>query len=300
MATGDTFRTVGFSYRVGFSTVSKIVKEVCDAIWKNMQPLFMPEPDENTWINIEKDFSSKWHFPNCIGAIDGKHVRIRAPPHSGSQFYNYKKHFSVVLLALVDANYKFTIIDTGSYGKNSDGSIFSNSVMGKRLMNNSLGVPADKSLINTTLPHVIVADEAFPLKRNLLRSFPRENLNLSKKIFNYRLSRCRRVAENAFGIYVTQWRVFQRPLQCKVELVDKFVKATAVLHNFLRSSGREQSLLENTSEPLSNEGDIALSRMRNVGCNATSDAFEVRNKFMEYFTSEEGSVSWQMDIVIRR
>ena len=90
----------------------------------------------------------------------------------------------------MDANYKFTIVDIDSYGKNSDGSLFSNSVMGKQLINNSLNVPADKALINTTLPHVIVSDEAFPLKRNLMRPFPRENLTLSMIIFSYRLCRC--------------------------------------------------------------------------------------------------------------
>ncbi|XP_045134782.1 uncharacterized protein LOC123518150 [Portunus trituberculatus] len=267
-----------------------------------MQPIFVPEPNMNTWINIEKDFNSKWNFPNCIGAINGKHVNIRAPPNSGSQFFNYKKIFSVVILALVDANYKFTIIDTGSYGKNSDGAIFNHSLMGKRLMNNSLGVPADQAVMNTTSPHVIVGDEAFPLKRNLMRPFPRENLNFSKRIFNYRLSRCRRVAENAFSIYTQQWRVFQKPFQCKVELTDKIIKATAVLHNFLRSSINEHtSTSEITPESASdNDSSNAFSRMRKVGNNSTREAFEVRNKFMEYFLSEEGSVPWQADMVVNR
>ena len=85
----------------------------------------------------------------------------------------------------------------------------------QELMNNTLGILPDRTVGNTTLPHVIVGDEAFPLKRYLMRPFPRENLNFEKRIFNYRLSRCRRVAENAFGIYTAQWRVFQRPLQCK-------------------------------------------------------------------------------------
>lgn len=84
----------------------------------------------------------------------------------------------------MDTNYKFTIIDTGSYGKNSDGSIFSNSVMGKQLMDRYLGVPPDKALINSTLPNTIVGVEAFPLNRYLLRPFPRENLNLSQRIFS--------------------------------------------------------------------------------------------------------------------
>lgn len=136
---------IGFSYRLGCSTVSRIVNEVCDALWKNMQPVFLPELNVNTWVNIEKDLSSRCHFLKSIDAIDGKHILIRAPLHSGLQFFKYRKLFSVVFLPLIDTNCKFIIIDTGCYSKNSDGNIFSNSVMAKQLMDKSLDIPPDKA-----------------------------------------------------------------------------------------------------------------------------------------------------------
>lgn len=134
LATGDSFKTIAFSYRLGHTTVREIVHSTCSSIWKVLQPLYMPTPTEQMWKNIEKDFSEKWHFPNCVGAIDGKHVVIQAPPNTGSLYFNYKKTFSIVLMALVDANYKILIADVGAYGKNSDGGIFSNSTMGKALL----------------------------------------------------------------------------------------------------------------------------------------------------------------------
>ena len=68
-------------------------------------------------------------MPNTVGAIDGKHVAIRKPINSGSSFFNYKQHHSIVLLAVVDANYKFVFIDVGSKGRFPDGKIFDNCIL---------------------------------------------------------------------------------------------------------------------------------------------------------------------------
>lgn len=111
------------------------------------------------------------------------------------------------MLALVSADYKFIAIDVGFYGKNSDGAIFASSVLGQSLRNGELQIPQDKALPGTKeilLPHVIVGDKAFPLSRNRMRPYPENQTknNESKRIFNYGLSRARRVSENAFGILV--------------------------------------------------------------------------------------------------
>ena len=77
------------------------------------------------------DFRVLRNFPNCIGAIDGKHVEIQAPPNGGSKFFNYKHSFSIALLAMVDSHCKCTVADVGSYGRNSDGGICAHSKLGK-------------------------------------------------------------------------------------------------------------------------------------------------------------------------
>lgn len=71
------------------------------------------------WILGEKT-----QFPNCIGALDGKRIRVKKPPHSGSSYFNYKKYFSVVLLALTDAHLKFFAVDVGAYGSQGDSRMF--------------------------------------------------------------------------------------------------------------------------------------------------------------------------------
>jgi hypothetical protein len=124
-----------------------------------------------TWSQIVKEFWDLWNSSNCIGAIDGKHVKFQAPPNSGSKFFNYKHSFSVVLLALVDARYKLIVVGRGSYERNSDGEIFAHSKLGKYL-ETRLGIPQDKQLPGTTClaPHVFVGGEVFPLMRPYLRS----------------------------------------------------------------------------------------------------------------------------------
>lgn len=252
LATGNSFRNIGFNYRLGFSIVRTIVFEVCDPIWKNLGPIVMPEPIEETWKTVAQKYKDVWHFPNCIGAIDGKHINLECPINAGSTFYNYKGiitnyTITIVLLALVDADYKFIAIDVGSYGRNSDGGIFSKSLIAKRLNNKTFNVPKPKPLIKNTepQPYVIVEDEAFPLTTYLLRPYSRNYLgdNESNKIFNYRLSRARCVVENAFGILTARWRCFRKNLEVQPDFVDKIVLASCCLHNMLCTICCAQTML---------------------------------------------------------
>ena len=89
---------------------------------------------EDEWRIIAANFMHKWQFPNCIGALDGKHVIMTSPIKSGSLYFNYKGTISMVLMAMVDADLKFTYIDIGGYGRNSDGVHFKNQALGKLLL----------------------------------------------------------------------------------------------------------------------------------------------------------------------
>ena len=236
LATGDSFTTIGFSFRIHKSTVSKIVNETCAALWEILQPEIMPTPSKEKWKEIAHGFNDCWQFPNFVGAMDGKHVTIQAPADSRSVYYNYKHSYSIVLLAIVDANYNFVCVDVGSQGKNSDGRVLANSAFGKRLKSHNLDLPPPAVLpgINIALPHAFVADEAFPLHENIMRPYGGNKLPESRRIFSYRLSRACCIVENAFGIMPSWFRVFCRPLSVKPETVDVIVLACTALHNFLR------------------------------------------------------------------
>nr|XP_022905458.1 uncharacterized protein LOC111417421 [Onthophagus taurus] len=194
------------------------------------------------WLKIAKGFDSKWNFPNCIGALDGKHVVMQAPPNSGSLYFNYKGSHSIVLLALVDSNYKFTYIDVGCGGKISDGGVFNNCSLKEGIVAKALDIPDRSPLKGRQLPmpYVIVADDAFALSDCLMKPYPFKNLPMKQCVYNYRLSRCRRVVENVFGLTANRFRVLRKRILLHPERVKAVVLAICTLHNYL-IQGKESS-----------------------------------------------------------
>ncbi|XP_073436961.1 uncharacterized protein [Dendrobates tinctorius] len=90
LATGESYTSLHLQFRVGKSTISQIVRCTCAVIWQKLQPIVMPSPTKDTWLQVAAGFQSVANFPYCIGAVDGKHVRVQKPPRSGSRFFNYK------------------------------------------------------------------------------------------------------------------------------------------------------------------------------------------------------------------
>jgi hypothetical protein len=309
-------QTISFSYRLGHSTVCKAISETCKAIWQALQPLYLKPPTRDVeWKRISEDFYQLWNFPNCVGAIDGKHVNIQAPPNSGSEFYNYKGFHSIVLLAVCDASYSFTLVDVGDNGRHSDGGVLANSDFGKAMNNGQLGLPSASAIANSTLttPYMFVGDEAFPLKPYMQRPFPGRNLTERKRIFNYRLSRARRTIENTFGILVARWRVFHRPINVTPEKAADIVKATCCLHNFLKVAESQPSLStlrycpRNFTDYEDRHGSIrpgdwralvdgttGMANLHRVGSNTYSQsAASIRDSLAAHFDSPEGMINWQ-------
>lgn len=76
LASGDNMASISFAFRVGLNTVSKIVSETCEAIWNVFKEKVFPEINEDLWKEKANEFERQWNFPNCIGAIDGRHMTI--------------------------------------------------------------------------------------------------------------------------------------------------------------------------------------------------------------------------------
>lgn len=300
--------SISYLFRIGVSTVSEIISETTDALWKVLVPICVAPPSEDKWMQIATNFGIKWNFPNCIGAIDGKHVIIQAPPNSGSSYFNYKGSHSIVLLAVVDDNYSFSLVDIGAQGRQSDGGVLRNSAFGKLLYEHKLHIPAPQKITvdGPELPFVIVGDEAFPLSENLLKPYSSKGgLPLNEAVFNYRLSRARRISENAFGILNARWRIYTRNMIGKMENIISAVKATKGLHNFIIRKYSNNSYMSPALIDSEKDGVMIPGTWRNyptqlgyIGRGGSNtyrrNPKEIRDEYCRYF-NEEGAVSWQWD-----
>lgn len=97
LAEGMTMREIARNFVIGRSTVHNVVKETCEVIWNVLMPIYLPPPTKPRFENIEREFWKRWNIPNCIGAVDGKHILIQAPAHSGTDYFSYKKTFRYTL-----------------------------------------------------------------------------------------------------------------------------------------------------------------------------------------------------------
>ena len=201
-------------------------------------------------------------------------------------------------------NSRFTYFDIGAEGRNSDGGIFAGCGFNNALESKTLNIPPPRLLPHSDklLPHVLLGDEAFPLKTNIMRPYPGRrggNEVTPERVYNYRLSRARRVIENAFGIFVARWRVFANKLTIQPEKVKTVAKACIALHNFCSIHHQRADItLDNDNAPGS------WRKLRHDGLQnpfeddgIDSEAEAARSQFKDYF-SNEGAVEWQNQAVM--
>lgn len=251
LATGESYESLMYQYRVHKSTISKFIPKVCYEIYRILKDEYMRMPESREeWEKYATETERRWQFPNCIAAADGKHIAIINPAEGGSEFFNYKNFFSIVLLAIVDYDYKFVFVDVGCQGRISDGGVYRNSYFYRAIEENKLNLPDPKPLplshdpvyidqCYEAIPYVVLGDDAFPLGIHCMKPYAQQGLSPRKRIFNYRLSRARRLTENAFGIWVNRFRVFTTKMCLHPDKAALITLASLVLHNMLRDQSRE-------------------------------------------------------------
>lgn len=305
LATGHSNRDSSYNFLVSDSAISLFVPEVCQAILDQYTDEVMPLPrTPEDWKEIEQEFKERWNVPHAVGALDGRHCPIEKPQGGGSLYYNYKNFHSVVLMGLVDADYKFIWADVGGCGSMGDAQIYNHSDLKRAIESGETQLPPDDPLPNDDkdFPYFILADEAFALSTFLVKPYSRKLMERSLRIFNYRISRGRRVVENAFGIMSLKLQILQRPMNKNIHTCRTIIKTCVVLHNLLRLRYPNGHIGLVDAED--NEGNLQPGQWRNlvqmpdmdhvIGAGqASTQAKRNREYLRAYFSSPAGAVEWQ-------
>lgn len=211
---------------------------------------------------------------------------LQAPIKSGTEFYNYKGNFSIVLFILADANYKIKFVDFGCQGRISDGGVYKNTELYSLMLKGELNLPTPTPLEgrNKVIPYYLLGDSAFALTENMMKPFPGQihAKGTLERVFNYRLSRARRVVENIFGLMAQVFRVLRKPLLVEPDKAAVIVLTIAHLHNYLRSHSDTYFSGLGENERLRKDYEM-LQPIRNYARRAPDNAKETRKELADYF-----------------
>lgn len=157
--------------------------------------------------------------------------------------------------------------------------------------------------------HMFLWRMRHPLKDNIMKPYPGSQEKGSvKRLFNYRLSRARRVVENVFGIMSAVFRVLRRPMFLEPNKAEIVVLTCVYLHSFLRKNQSSNhiytptgtfdseingEIIEGSWRQQCSEGS-SLTSMQKVGRKPSISAERIRRELAEYFEAN-GRIPWQDD-----
>ena len=158
LATLETFRSLEYQFWISRKAASYIINEVCKAIVTELAGTYLKLPScQKDWKNIDKKFKETWKFPVGIGTVDGKHIEI-IECGIGSQYDNYKRANTIVLLVVVASNYEVTWANAGMNERILESGVLKRSKIGHMLEEGSLNLPVPEPLsgISVPAPYVMI------------------------------------------------------------------------------------------------------------------------------------------------
>jgi hypothetical protein len=225
-------RTIANLFGIGRSTAAGLIHEFCSIV---VQMFFhrlirFPSTDPEIAETIQ-DFLQIHQYPMCIGCLDGTHIPIKAPLGMETDYYNYKKYHSIIMLAVVNASLQFTYVNVGAPGRCNDSSVYTRSTLFDVVQHDIYA----KQYLNMGGRNVqahLIADSAFPISQTLMKPYPEKtNMPRQQSLFNYRLSRTRCAVERAFGGLKNRFRCLHKKLEYDINNSINIIKATTIIHN---------------------------------------------------------------------
>nr|CAG8508278.1 12207_t:CDS:2 [Entrophospora candida] len=271
-STGESFRCLGQRFGFCESTVCYFIRDVVKAINNKFlkEKIRFPR-SENDFLNISNEFKKLAGFPGVFGAIDGSHIKIKAPSNFAIDYFNRKGYYSIVLQAIVDSNKKFIDIFVGFPGSSHDSRIFLNSPIYHQI-NNSINNLDGRYMIPSQFH--LLGDGGYPNLNWILTPY-RDNGSLTRQetYFNLCHSRTRIKVEQSFGLLKSRWRCLLTTFEVSIELVSLIISACCILHNICEErfenidigeivpDNERVELISNNEG--SNSGNVERNRIKN-------------------------------------
>ena len=220
LARGDYYYTLSEMSDLGIATIQGIVCEaIVHNLWHDAISVHFPSSEEHMKEKII-DMEERWQFPCCWSAVDGCHISIKCPDggaEAAKEYHNFKNFYSVILMGLVNAKYRFVWASVGFPGNSHDSIILQSTQVWKDITQNNIIPSISKMIGGVKVGPLIVADSAFPCTTWIMKPFTHATLVPEERNFNYRLSRARTVTEAAYGRLKGRFRVLYRKCECNQE-----------------------------------------------------------------------------------
>ena len=194
LSRGDYIYTIGEMCGLAKATVCTIVSETCkvivDTLWNDTVKKPFPSSHEDFKHSMEK-FGEEWQFPYAFSAVDGSHLPIECPnggAQAMKQYFNFKGFYSIVLMTLFGAEYRFTWASVGAPGNTHDSTLLQSTDLWKKIVDGSIIPSVAQQVENVEIPPLILGDGAFPLRTWIMKPHGDAILPDDKRYFNYRHS----------------------------------------------------------------------------------------------------------------
>ncbi|XP_050280325.1 uncharacterized protein LOC126721316 [Quercus robur] len=269
LAHNERIRTVSFFFRRSNETVSRYFHNVLRAvIYLEDQFLLQPNGAEVPQ-QIRNSHRFYPYFKDCVGAIDGTHIRVKVSAKDAPRYRGRKEYTTQNVLAACDFDMRFTYVLPGWEGIASDSRIIKNALSRE----DKLIIPRGKYYL---------VDAGFMLRSGLMAPYRGVRYHLKEysargpenveELFNHRHSSLRNVIERTFGVLKKQFPIISGMTEpfFPVDIVTEIILACCILHNYLMGVDPDERLIAEVDQEISN--DDIHNEARNSRNDSDADA----------------------------